>query len=215
MCYAAMKAQAQKNDMMGLGFKVEIRSNVFEGITYPMGQMPFGYINANGEKICESGQFGLLPDWVDESRGGAKYAKKWSTYNARSETLFEKPTFREAIKQRRAIIPVLSFLEIADVGGHDFKFQVLREDRKSLYLAALWEFNRQYKLHSCSIITSEPMPLVKEFHSRSPILIPEMQIDAWLNPLLAAKDAIAPFLKVSDSSGLIIEKEAPKKGAAN
>src|SRR5262245_7572982 len=105
MCYAALRIQSIQAQLGPYQFGIQYSANVPEQIVYPMQPMPFASV-LSGQGLIREGQFGLLPAWVDEKRGGAQYSRKWKTYNARSEGLFERPTFREAARLRRAAIPV-------------------------------------------------------------------------------------------------------------
>lgn len=213
MCYGAMQTQAMKTQLGPWQFTHPIRSSPKEAVIFPLLPMAYGFRDPeSGAKTVSEGQFGLVPDWIDESRGGPKYARKWSTYNARSEGIFGKPTFREAIIKRRAVIPVDEYYEFAD-RQENFKFRVYREDAKPIWIAGLWEYNSAYKLNSCSMITTEPMPLIKDLHSRSPLVILESQIDAWLDPAMKSPDAISKFFVPGDSSPLRWEKVPPKPKA--
>src|SRR5437763_662592 len=54
-------------------------------------------------------RWGMQPVWANDSRWGKKNA-----YNARSETMWEKPTFRTAVRSRRCLVPAKEFYERAD-----------------------------------------------------------------------------------------------------
>ena len=213
MCYAALQTQAMKSQLGPYQFHVQVRTqtDLLERVVYPLQVMLFGRrATKTGEKELVDGQFGLVPDWVDDERGGPKYGRH--CYNARSESVFDKPSFRKAIMQRRAVIPVAAFLEVADVGPTSGKhFSVAREDKAPIFLAGLWEHNARYNLESCSIITSEPIDLVKDSHSRSPVLLAPQDLDRWLDPSLSGEEISQEFLKVGSSAGLVIQDSPNRK----
>ncbi len=205
MCYAALQNKALKSQLGPFDFQimVKIQGDLLERLVYPLKKMYF-MRQAESEIELIEGQFGLVPDWVDDERKGPAFGRH--CYNARSETIFEKPSFRKAILSKRAVIPVSAYLEIADLGElQGSHFQVLRTDSKPIYLAALWEHNSRYNLTSCSIITAEPMDFVKAHHSRSPVILDESEIKKWLDTQNHSPNDIRPFLKTGDGKALTIE----------
>lgn len=74
--------------------------------TYPTYPAPFIYLD-NGKPKCELARFGLVPYWATDKK---KFGLR--TYNARSETVHEKPSYRTAWKQRRFGLAIMeSFYE--------------------------------------------------------------------------------------------------------
>ena len=202
MCYSAMQAQAAKNDLQGLGFKWISRDqpNLWKESFFPMDRMALGRLGLNGEREAVAAQFGLVPPWVTDQRGGPAYAKKWSTYNARSESVFERASFRGPILGQRAVVPVEAFFEVADrLPKPHPRYRVSRPDGKVFWFAALWDYSPKYDLTSCAILTVEPMELLAPFHSRSPVILDAEQMHAWLDPKNNTKDLIEPFLKAHSS----------------
>lgn len=209
MCYAALQTKSLKTQLGPYQFDIETRvqGDLLDRVSYPLQKMYFVRPKAGAAEGLElvEGQFGLVPDWVDDTRDGIKFGRH--CYNARSESVFDKPSFRKPILQRRAIIPVNEYYEIADLGPlKGSNLRIRRADSAPILFAGLWEFNGRYGLSSCSIITSEPMGFIKEAHSRSPILIDPKDVMRWLSPELKSKDAIQGLLKVGSSDGLFYEK---------
>jgi putative SOS response-associated peptidase YedK len=213
MCASTMQGQAAKTKFGDFKFKARTQGDFDEKIIYPLQSMAFGRLSPEtGEREFVKGQFGLVPDWVTDAKGGTKFGRY--CYNARSESVFEKPSFRKAILHKRAVIPVLAFYEFPDKEVPlKHRYRILRTDSKAMWLAGIWERNEAYGLESCSILTSEPMSLVSEFHSRSPIILDDTQLDAWLNPNVYKKEPIEVFLKPHLSDGYSLESELwnPKK----
>jgi putative SOS response-associated peptidase YedK len=207
MCYSAMQAQAAKNDLMGLRFYARVQIDYGETMIFPLGKMAFGRLSPeDGAREALLGQFGLVPPWIADDKDGPKFGR--NCYNARSETLFEKPSFKESIRLHRAVIPATAFFEFPD---HEkpvkHRYKVTRRDKGSFWFAGLWAYNKKYDLTSCSIITTEPMDLVSKFHSRSPVILDESQLEAWLDPALKDKGGIEPFLRPHSSEGFELEIE--------
>ena len=174
---------------------------------YPLHPMLFARLNPqSGAPEALQGQFGLLPPWVDDAKGGPKFGR--FCYNARSESIFEKPSFRDAILTQRALIPVTAFYEFPD---HEkplrHRYKVFRRDQAPFWFAGLWAHSPRYNVTSCSIVTVGPMAVLEEFHSRSPLILDQAQAEAWLDPQKKEAPALRPFFKPAPSQDLVAEAE--------
>jgi putative SOS response-associated peptidase YedK len=207
MCASAMQAQGAKNKFYFAGLKTRFQTDMDDPRDrFPLQTLAFGRVNpSTGEREAVDGQFGLVPEWVDKERG-TKYGRH--TYNARTETVFEKPSFRKAILTRRAVVPVDCFYEFPDKEVPlRHRYKVRSKDGNGFWLAAIWERNAALGLESVAVLTTGPMELVAAFHSRSPIILDDAQVDGWLDPTLRAPEAIAQAFKVHDSQGFELIQE--------
>ncbi|HAF61923.1 MAG TPA: hypothetical protein DCK95_06315 [Anaerolineaceae bacterium] len=137
-------------------------------------------IDAQSRSI-EMMRWGLIPFGAkDESTGNR-------LINARAETLQEKPSFRNAFQQRRCLILADGFYEwqkgsTAKAPKVPYYFHL--RDHKPFFFAGLWESWRSEKdapeIHSCTIITTAPNPLVSEVHNRMPAILDKNTCWAWL-----------------------------------
>src|SRR5687767_5492566 len=154
MCYASLQTRAIKSQLGHFQFSVlvKIQGDLLERVVYPLQGIYFLRAGEGGADFeLLEGQFGLVPAWVKSDRDPKKFGRH--CYNARSESVFEKPSFKRAILHQRAIIPVTEYYEVADLGELKGKrFKVFRPDHAPLLLAALWEHNEPHKLDSCTII---------------------------------------------------------------
>jgi len=99
--------------------------------------------------------------------------------NARVETVTEKPTFRDSIKQRRCLVPASGFYEWKDRQPHF----IFREEKKIMFLAGIWKAalsDPQKK--EFAIITTAANPGISDLHHRMPLLIPDKMKKDWLTP---------------------------------
>jgi putative SOS response-associated peptidase YedK len=207
MCASVMQAQGAKSKFGDFQFKARTGVDLDERIIFPLQPMALGRLDDTGQREAVSAQFGLVPEWVDDAKGGPKFGRY--CYNARRETVFEKPSFRQAILKRRGVVPVTAFYEFPDKEVPlRHRYRISRQDGQAFWLAALWESNERYSLLSCSILTGEPMSLVADFHSRSPLILDDTQLQAWLNPALSEREAIAALLGTHGSEGFQLDKEA-------
>ena len=140
-------------------------------------------------------RWGLIPHWAKESAIGDRMI------NARSETIQEKPSFRNAFKQRRCLILADGFYEWqkADTKGVPkvpYYFQL--KDRAPFAFAGIWETWQPPEgdeVRSCSIITCLPNKLVAQAHSRMPVLFDKTTCWNWLaeQPADALQAMLAPY----------------------
>lgn len=107
--------------------------------------------------------------------GFPKYDEKGVIINARSETAFEKRTFRDSLQNRRCIIPSTGFYEW-DSEKHKFLFR--QEGTNALYMAGLYMYYREELRYV--ILTTEANESMKEIHTRMPLVIPKDEIDTWI-----------------------------------
>ena len=81
-------------------------------------------------------KWGLVPSWAKDTSIGARLI------NARSETVEEKPAFRQAFKKRRCIIPADGFYEWQRTGGRKQPFFFRMKDESPFGFAGLWSTGR-------------------------------------------------------------------------
>lgn len=142
-------------------------------------------------------KWGLVPFWAKDPKIGYKMI------NARSETLSEKPSFRNAYKKRRCIIVADSFYEWKR--NKDQSKTPMRIKLKSndiFAIAGLWETWKSPKnevIHSCTIITTKPNELVKDIHDRMPVILNSTDEKTWLDTSISDTDTLQHLLKPYDA----------------
>ena len=96
----------------------------------------------------------------------------------------EKPLFREAFVNRRALIPATGFFEWQKRADGKQPYRFRREDLEPFAFAGLWEFARLdgKDILSAGIIVGEPNPLVSPVHDRMPVILDPADYDRWLDP---------------------------------
>jgi putative SOS response-associated peptidase YedK len=112
-----------------------------------------------------------------------------ATFNARAETVAEKPMFREAFHRRRCIIPASGFYEwTGEKGDKRPHLFTAADGTPILGFAGLWDRWRDPassdELLSCTIIVSGASEWMKPFHDRMPVLLAAKDFEAWLNATL-------------------------------
>ena len=112
--------------------------------------------------------------------------------NARSETLSDKPSFREAFKKRRCILPASGFYEWqkkgeggGNGGGGKQLYYFYLKDKDVFGFAGLWEEWLDNEtgelLETCTIITTEANEVLEPVHERMPVILKPVDYDRWLD----------------------------------
>jgi putative SOS response-associated peptidase YedK len=148
-------------------------------------------------------RWGLVPRWADDRRIAAKLI------NARSETLTEKPAFREAFAKRRCILPMSLFFEFDETS----RYRISRKDGQAMAVAGLWEARKWEgePLVTCTLITTTPNELIARVHDRMPVILHEEDYEAWLDPSLSDVCALQPMLVPFESDQMMLEFDGLKK----
>lgn len=162
----------------------DYKAESFPGYMAPMIRLPNSDAVA-GDRACTLGMFGMVPRWAD-----TKLARH--TYNARSETVASKPSFRSAYKRGQfCIIPASSFYEPSYETGKPERWEIADTDGVPLGIAGIWEVKPEgpngLPLLSFSMLTinADEHPLMRRFHQpddekRMLVLLAPEQYDAWL-----------------------------------
>lgn len=123
-------------------------------------------------------KWGLIPSWAKDSSMGAKLI------NARSETITEKPSFREAFKRRRCIIPADGFYEWQRTGGRKQPFFFHFRDDRLFGFAGLWDRWKSEDgelIESCTILTTDANEALRPVHDRMPMILHPETYELWLD----------------------------------
>ena len=129
--------------------------------------------------------WGLVPRWTKDAEAADEI--RTMTLNARAETIFEKPSFRDAVVKRRALLPVNGFLEWRHDGAAKKPYVVRSRDGHLLTLGCVWEEwtcrGTGEVRRTFSIITTEANGLLSWVHNakqRMPVIIPTSARTSWL-----------------------------------
>jgi putative SOS response-associated peptidase YedK len=137
-------------------------------------------------------QWGLVPSWAKDASVGARLI------NARSETVQEKPSFREAFRKRRCIIPADGFYEWQRTGGRKQPFFFRIRDERPFGFAGLWERwegEGGRVINSCAILTTEANEVLRPVHDRMPVILHPDDYELWLGGDARELDLVKEMLR--------------------
>jgi putative SOS response-associated peptidase YedK len=159
-------------------------------------------------------RWGLVPSWSKDAAGGARMM------NARSESVAQKPAFRDAFRKRRCLVPMDGFYEWRSEGRAKQPFACALASGEPMACAGLWEGWKQPDgewLRTFTILTCAAAGRQALLHDRMPVILPRAAWDAWLADedeaaLLAllrpAEDALLAFWPVAARVGRVAEDDA-------
>lgn len=137
-------------------------------------------LNEDGLRVLDAFHWGLIPFWAKDSKIGSRMI------NARSETLAQKPSFKRPLQKQRCLIPADGFYEWENTPNGKQPWYIHLVDHRPFAFAGLWDYRQApngEEIYSCTIITTEPNPLVAAIHNRMPVILPPSAFDQWLDPV--------------------------------
>ena len=122
-------------------------------------------------------RWGFIPSWVKEVKPGKPLI------NARGETVMEKPSFRNAMRRRRCLVPADGYYEWSGAEGRKVPFFVQAADKGLFALAGLWEHwmgTDGSELETAVLMTIAPNAELATIHDRMPVIIAPEDYETWL-----------------------------------
>jgi putative SOS response-associated peptidase YedK len=198
--------KGSRNPPAHLADEFSIRTNLYQlefpdNGFWPLGTVPVIRRDDSGQRELAPMEWGLLPFWWKPSDKAPKRSSfQRKTINARSEDVDAKPTYREAFRRRRCLMPAGEFFE----RNHYFRFA----DDRPFAFAALWESWRGGDgaiVESCTLLTTEPNELVRSVgHHRMPVLLSsEAEYRLWMNPEHTTRKALEHLLVPTDPAIMV------------
>ena len=205
--------------MLVAHFHVEPPPAEFKAEAYPAGLAPIIRLQHRdtpsdappGALECVPACFGMVPHWAD-----MKLAR--STYNARSETVAGKPSFRNAWRRRQfCVIPAAAFFEPSYETGRALRWRISLADERPMGLAGIWEWRPggadAAPLISFSMLTinADGDPMMQRFHKpedekRSVVILEPEHYQRWLHASLEE----APGFLLRYPAERLVASPAPK-----
>lgn len=139
--------------------------------------------------------WGLIPFWVKSKEQALEIRQ--NTLNARSETVFSKPSFR-SVRRRRCIVPATGFYEWREFRGRKYPYFIHLKDQEVFSFAGIWDewtdHNTGEILRTFTIMTTDANPLMATIHNtkkRMPVILPFETETNWLNTNLSDQDIMS------------------------
>ncbi|MGD8188515.1 SOS response-associated peptidase [Brevibacillus ginsengisoli] len=142
------------------------------------GQMIPSIIQDKGTRRIGQLRWGLVPAWTKDDKLGYKMM------NAKAETIEEKPAFRNLFARKRCIIPADGFYEWKQTKHGKQPMRMTLKNQGLFAFAGLydtWIRPDGEKIHSCTIITTEPNRIVADIHERMPVILRPEDEGIWLD----------------------------------
>lgn len=131
-----------------------------------------------GKRRLKLYRWGLVPFW-------SKEIGKYSTINARAETVATKPTFRAPFRNHRCLIPANGYYEWQQLAHGKQPWYIHAHDDDLLFFAGLWDHWQPAEgepVDSAAIVVTEANADTKKIHDRMPVILAKKDWDAWLDP---------------------------------
>lgn len=187
--------QKAEPELIGKEFHVKISQNNLFKPCYNIAptQIIPAVFEFEGERIINGLKWGLIPHWSKDDSFASKLI------NARAETLAEKPSFRDAFKKHRCIIPASGFYEWDKKSpGAKQPFYFYLKDKEVFGFAGLWEewLDKETgeMIETCTIITTEANGVLEPIHDRMPVILKPKNYEQWLDEKQKDTDKLQKLL---------------------
>ena len=196
MCfhYALTKEKAEIEIQLGVQWDDEWKP-VYHASGFSFLQMPV--ISQKQPGQVQLFNWGLIPHWVKTKADADKL--KTQTLNARSETVFDRPSFRSYIPNNRCLVIVDGFFEWMDFQKKKYPHFIQIKNGDLFCFAGIYsswvDKTTGEFINSFSILTTDANPMMEKIHNlkkRMPVIIPTHQFKKWLSPDLT-KEEIQTF----------------------
>ena len=134
-------------------------------------------ISAEGRRRYGPMRWGLIPQWYKTPTDGPLL------FNARSETIAEKPAFRDACRHRRCLIAASGFYEWTKEGETRLPWYITRTDGAPMVFAGIWQSwqgQQGVRVASCAIVTAAAQNEMAALHDRVPVIVNPADWAKWL-----------------------------------
>jgi putative SOS response-associated peptidase YedK len=192
MCTNYISTRNEKWVKSALG--VELPATPFSDEVFPGYFAPIVYRGRESAPQCVTARFGLLPAWARDAKIGRH------TYNARTETVAEKPSFRNAWRRQQfCLVLADAIYEPSYDSGRPVRWIIRRADHSPMAIAGLWDEWRDPATGECVLsftmltVNADAHPVMRQFHKpgdekRTVVILEEPR--QWIGPNLQAPAAL-------------------------
>ena len=140
----------------------------------------------NNKRILKNMRWGLIPSWAKDNSFASKLI------NARSETIADKPSFKNLITTNRCVVLANGYYEWVNVDNKKHPYFIYSEENTMISMAGLWTEWRD--VVSFTIITKQSNISISHLHHRMPLILQEEKIDSYLDK----RNTFDDFVKFND-----------------
>lgn len=190
-------------DRLGFGLDEDVRDvtpsyNISPGATIAVIRR-----TGDGANSLSAARWSLVPEWSDTDR------LPYPTFNARVESAADKPTFRDAARDGRILVPMLGYYEW---DSHRRPHWFRMRDGRMLLAAGLLSIWRG--IPTCTILTRRAEGRCAEIHDRMPVIIPPSRVQPWFDSGTDAQTALRDADRVGGGAVRLLASHpvAPLRG---
>ncbi len=199
-------------EALSLHFSVDFGKVVPRYNLAPTERVRFIFSNADECRQVGSACWGLVPHW---SKTGTT---ETPLFNARSETVLQKPAFRDAFIRGRCLIPASGWFEWKRDEGRKQPYYLKLETGEPFAFAGLfdvWRGDKGKRLVSCTILTTAAPAELSWLHDRMPVIVDYDHYDRWLDRSTPDVADLTELLLPYPAEGLEVYPVSPKVNRAD
>lgn len=144
-----------------------------------------------GARVLTLLRWGFIPSWAKDPDVG-----NW-TINARSETMTEKPSYRDPFLRRRCLVPADGFYEWQRQGTKKQPYYFRMRDGRPFAFAGLWDrwtWGGE-EAESCTILTNAANEVLAPVHGRMSVILAPADYSLWIDPGVRRAELLTPLLQ--------------------
>ena len=162
----------------------------------PPREMAPTVLEVHGKRHLIAGLWSLMGPWADS----LEQANRASTFNAKAETLTDRPAYRNAFLKRRCIVPAEAFYEWVGPKKERQPLNIARADGKLLSMAGLFNYwkpvaSQGRPILTFTVVTTAPNHWMARIHNRMPLILQDHHIDNWLDATISDITKLGELLK--------------------
>ena len=140
-------------------------------------------VATDGERsFCTSALWGLVPHWFKDPME----KKRFTSFNARSEAVRDKPVYRGALQRHRCLVPAVNFYEWRKERGKKQPYAIGLGTEERFFMAGIWSHwsgtwkDKDFDGDTFTILTTDANPLVALVHKRMPLILHPEDHERWM-----------------------------------
>ena len=173
---------------IGSNFEKRYHAGAFEDVKLPV------ITNEKPEQV-DLFNWGLIPFWVKDEKTAGDISQR--TINARSETIFEKPAFRNSAGKKHCLVIADGFFEWRYYQGINYPYYIKLKDKDAFAMAGLWDCwdNKasDEQVYTYTIITTKANPMMAKIHNkkkRMPAILKDEDYQKWISSSISEEESM-------------------------